>query len=112
MRLSYRQQLQLRLIGAGLRQSDPHLGSMLGIFGRLYPGQDMPDWEQMAQVTVGQGRLQRAAAWIVAALTAVAVAITVLLDRAVTMAARRRHARAQAPAANRERTRPWPEGAA
>jgi len=112
MRLSYRQQRQLRLIGAGLRQSDPHMGAMFGIFGRLYPRQDLPDWEQMAQVTVDQGRLRQAAAWIVAALTAVAVAITALLDSAVTMAARRRRARAQAPAANREPTRPWPEGAA
>jgi hypothetical protein len=113
MRLSYRQQRQLRLIGAGLRQSDPHLGAMFGLFGRLYPGQDMPGWEQMAQVTAGQGRrLRQAAAWIVAALTAAAVAITALLDGAVIMAARRRRARAEAPAANRGRTRPWPEGAA
>jgi hypothetical protein len=107
MSLSYRQQRQLRLIGAGLRQSDPHVGAMFGIFGRLYPDQDMPDSEQVAQ-----GRLRRAAAWIVAAFAAMAVAITVLLGRAVTLAAPRRRARAQAPAAKRERAHPWPDGPA
>jgi len=107
MTLSYGQQRQLRLIGAGLRRSDPHVGAMFGIFGRLYPDQDMPDWEQVAQ-----GRLRRAAAWIVAAFAAMAVAITVLPGQAVTLAAPRRRARAQAPAANRERTRPRPDGPA
>jgi hypothetical protein len=105
MSLSYGQQRQLRLIGAGLRRSDPHMGTMFGIFGRLYPDQDMPDWEQVAQ-----GRLRRAAAWIVAVFAAMAVAITVLLGKAVTLAAPRR--RAQAPAAKRERARPRPDGPA
>ena len=107
MSLSYRQQRQLRLIGADLRQSDPHVGAMFGIFGRLYPDQDMPDSEQVAQ-----GRLRRAAAWIVAAVAAMAVAITVLLGKAVTLAASQRRARAQAPAAERERTRPRLDGLA
>ena len=107
MRLSYRQQRQLRLIEASVRRSDPHVGAMFGIFGRLYPDQDMPDWEQVAQ-----GRLRRAAAWIVAAVAAMAVAITVLLGKAVTLAAPRRRARAQAPAAERERTRPRLDGPA
>lgn len=107
MSFSYGQQRQLRLIGAGLRRSDPHMGAMFGIFGRLYPDQDMPDWEQVAQ-----GRLRRAAAWIVAAFAAMAVAITVLVGKAVTMAAPRRRAPAQASSAQRERTRPRPDGPA
>ena len=107
MRLSYCQQRQLRLIEASVRRSDPHVGAMFGIFGRLYPDQDMPDWEQVAQ-----GRLRRAAAWIVAAVAAMAVAITVLLGKAVTLAASQRRARAQAPAAERERTRPRLDGLA
>ncbi|HEV3289280.1 MAG TPA: hypothetical protein VG123_09815 [Streptosporangiaceae bacterium] len=107
MSLSYRQQRQLRLIGAGLRRSDPHVGAMFGIFVRLYPGQDMPDWEQVAQ-----GRFRRAAAWIVAAFAAMAVAISVLLGKAVTLAAPRRRACAQAQAAKRERARPRPDGPA
>jgi hypothetical protein len=107
MSLSYGQQRQLRLIGAGLRRSDPHMGTMFGIFGRLYPDQDMPDWEQVAQ-----GRLRRAAAWIVAAFAAMAVAITVPLGQAVTLAAPRRRARAQTPAVQRERTRLRPDGPA
>ena len=107
MTLSYGQQRQLRLIGAGLRRSDPHVGAMFGIFGRLYPDQDMPDWEQVAQ-----GRLRRAAAWIVAAFAAMAVAITVLLGKAVTMATAGRRAPAQTPAAQRERTRPRLDGPA
>jgi hypothetical protein len=92
MRLSYRQQRKLRLIEASVRRSDPHVGAMFGIFGRLYPDQDMPDWEQVAQ-----GRLRRSAVWIVAAFTAMAVAITVLLGKAVTLATPQRRARAQAP---------------
>jgi hypothetical protein len=112
MRLSYRQQRQLRLIDATVRRSDPHLGAMFGIFGRLYPGQDLPDAEQLPYGRSGHGRLRRAAAWIVAAFIAMAVAITVLLGKAVTLTASRRGARAQAPAAKRERARPNPDGPA
>ena len=83
MSLSYSQQRQLRLIGAGLRRSDPHVGAMFGIFGRLYPCQDLPDTEQLPDGAL-QGRLRRAAAWIVAAFAVMAVAITVLLGKAVT----------------------------
>ena len=111
MRLSYRQQRQLRLIEATVLRSDPHLGAMFGIFGRLYPGQDMPDAEQLPDGPSGQGRLPRAVAWIVAVLTTVAVAISVVLGKAVTMAAGR-HAPAQRPAAQREHTRPRLEGPA
>jgi hypothetical protein len=107
MSLSYGQQRQLHLIGAGLRRSDPHMDVMFGIFSRLYPDQDMPDWEQVAQ-----GRLRRTAAWIVAAFAVMAVPITVLLGKAVTLAAPRRRARAQASAARRERARPGLDGSA
>lgn len=107
MSLSYRQQWRLRLIGASLRRSDPHMGAMFGIFGRLYSDQDMPDWEQMIQ-----GRLRRAAGWIVAAFAVMVVAITVLPGKAVTMAASRRRAPAQAPSAPRERTRHRLDGSA
>jgi hypothetical protein len=79
MSLSYRQQNQLRRIEAGLRRPDPHLGAMLTIFGRLYPDQDLPAWEQVPQVPSGQDRLHRAAAWFVAALIATAAVISVLL---------------------------------
>jgi hypothetical protein len=99
MRLSYRQQRQLRLIEAAVRRSDPHLGAMFGIFGRLYPGQDLPDAEQLPDQPAGQGRLRRAATWLVAALITVAAAISVLLGKAVTTAIARRRAPAPAPAA-------------
>ena len=56
--------------------------------------------------------LSRPATWIVAAFAAMAVAITVLLGKAVILAAPRRRARAQAPAAKRERARPRPDGPA
>jgi Protein of unknown function (DUF3040) len=112
MRLSYRQQRQLRLIEATVRRSDPQLGAMFGIFGRLYPGQDLPDAEQLPDGPSGQGRLRQAAAWAVAVLTTVAAAISVLLGKAVTMATAGRRAPAQTPAAQRERTRPRLDGPA
>jgi hypothetical protein len=105
MSFSYGQQRQLRLIGAGLRRSDPHMGAMFGIFGRLYPDQDMPDWEQLTR-----GRLRRGAAWILAVLTAVAVAISVLVGKVVTLAVPRPRARTQE--AERERARPRRDGPA
>ena len=109
MRLSYRQQRQLRLIEAAMRRSDPHLGAMFGIFGRLYPDQDLPDREQLPDQAAGRGRLQRAAAWLVAALTTLAVAISVLLGKAVTRATAGRRTTARAPAAPREPTGPQPD---
>jgi hypothetical protein len=70
MSLSYRQRRQLHRIEAGLRRADPHLGVMLGIFGRLYPDQEMPGWEQMPQVPASQNRLRQAGARMVAVLAA------------------------------------------
>jgi hypothetical protein len=80
MSLSYRQENQLRRVEADLRRSDPHLGAMFSMFGKLYPDQDIPASEQVPPVTASQDRLRRAAAWIVAALIATAVAIRVLLS--------------------------------
>ena len=110
MRFSYRQQRQFRLIEAAVCRSDPHLGAMFGIFGRLYPGQDLPGAEQLPNQPAGRGHLRRAAAWLVAALTTVAVAISVPLGKAVTTATARR--RAPAPAAPREPIRPRSDGSA
>ena len=107
MSFSYGQQRQLRLIGAGLRRSDPHMGAMFAIFGRLYPDPDMPDWEQLTR-----GRLRRGAAWVMAVLTAVAVAISVLLGKVVTLAVLRPRARARTQEAERERARPRRDGPA
>jgi Protein of unknown function (DUF3040) len=63
MSLNSRQRHQLDRIETDLRRADPHLGAMFGIFGRLYPGQDLPFWEQPAP-PARPGRLRRAAAWI------------------------------------------------
>jgi hypothetical protein len=82
MNLNYRQQHQLRRIEAGLRRADPHLGAMFGIFGRLYPNQYMPAWEQ-PRVPSRRDRIPRAVRWIFAAPAAVAMAIGVLLSKAV-----------------------------
>jgi hypothetical protein len=112
MRLSYRQQRQFRLIEAALRRSDPHLGAMFGIFGRLYPGQDLPGAEQLPNQPAGRGHLRRAAAWLVAPVITAAVAISVLLGKAVTTATPRRRAPAPAPAATHEPTRPRTDGSA
>jgi hypothetical protein len=46
MSLSHYQHSQLRRIEASLRRSDPQLAGMLGMFGRLCPGQRMPTGEQ------------------------------------------------------------------
>jgi hypothetical protein len=81
MNLNYRQQHQLRRMEAGLRRADPHLGAMFGIFGRLYPRQGMPPWEQ-PRVPSSRDRIPRAVRWIFAAPAAVITAIGVLLSKA------------------------------
>jgi len=65
MSLDYHQRGQLHRIEAGLRRADPHLGVMLGIFGRLYSDQEMPGGEQEPQVPALRSRLRRVGAWIV-----------------------------------------------
>lgn len=101
MRLSYRQQRQLRLIDTAVRRSDPHMGAMFGIFTRLYTDQDLPGAERLPDQPDGRGCFRRAAARIMAALTTAAVAATT-----------RRRAPAAAPAAHREPTRPRTDGPA
>ena len=70
MSLSYRQENELHRIEIGLRQSDRQLGAMFGIFGKLYPDQDKPPWEQVPPVSTSRDRLHRAAAWLAATLIA------------------------------------------
>jgi hypothetical protein len=109
MSLSYRQELQhLRRIEAGLRRSDPHLGGMLGVFGRLYAGEGMPAGEQ---VSSGRGR-SRPAAWAAGVLTAVVAAVITLLTAACARltATCRARTRTRAQAARPERTRHGGEG--
>ena len=103
MSLSYLQETQLHRIEVDLRRSEPHLGAMLSLFGKLYSDQDVPAWEQVSPESSCRDRLHRAAARFVAALIATAAAISPLLA-AVSVAAA--GWRTQAPAAERERTRP------
>jgi hypothetical protein len=70
MSLNRHQEHELRIIKAGLCRSDPHLGGMFGMFGRLYPDQDMPADEQ---VSASQDYSRRAH-WIGAVRTAMATA--------------------------------------
>jgi hypothetical protein len=109
MSLNYRQRCGLHRIEADLRRADPHLGVMLGIFGKLYPDQEMPGWEQVPLMPASQSRLRRADAWIAAVLAAVVVAISILVCKAVTMAASVHHVRAQAPVIGHERARSTPD---
>jgi hypothetical protein len=81
MSLSYRQERQLRLLEAGLIRSDPCLVSIMTTFASLYAGQHMPGWEQMPWVASCRNGLVRTVSWIVAALTATAAAISILLSR-------------------------------
>jgi hypothetical protein len=107
MSLSYRHQRQLRLIEAGLRRSDPSLAAIMGMFGRLYPDQALPAWEYPLAGPSGQGRLRRAAAWILAALASTIVAIAVVFSKAaMTTVGWREPTRAPT---DRERTPPGRE---
>ncbi|MGD0556359.1 MAG: hypothetical protein ABSA93_15450 [Streptosporangiaceae bacterium] len=65
--ISYRQQCQLRRIEADLRESDPHLAGMLGLFAWLHADQAPPAQEQ------DRSRLY---VWLTGVLTAAAAAIT------------------------------------
>jgi hypothetical protein len=91
MSLGYWQEHELRLIDAGLRRSDPRLGAMFCVFGRLYTEEGMPGWEQ---VPSSQGRLQPAA-WIAALLDAAAAASCALLTVAFALVVVMRRARVQ-----------------
>lgn len=60
MSLNSRQRRQLRRIGTSMARSDPHLGGMFSIFGRLYPDQHLPDWEQEFPEPGARRRIGRA----------------------------------------------------
>jgi hypothetical protein len=104
MSLNHRQLHRLHRIESGLLRSDPQLAAMLVMFARLAAGQDMPAWEQVA---TRPGRIRRAAAVIVMAVTVLAAAIALLLSavRAVVIGRPARPAAEGAPA-----TRPKPDG--
>ena len=112
MSLGHRQQRQLRRIQTDLRGADPRLSGMFGVFGRLYPDQDMPAWEQQIGPPNCQARLWRAAARIVALPAAVIPAISVLARHCRHHGHGETPRRVQAQGAKRERTRPRPEGSA
>jgi hypothetical protein len=101
MSLSYRQEHQLRRIEAGLCRSEPDLGAMSGVFGRLCTGEVMPACEQLPS---GQVRFQPAA-WTVAVLTAVAAAAGALLAAAVALVTARRRGRTDPSTSKLERPR-------
>ena len=103
MSLPYREQRQLRGIEAGLFWSDSHLAGMLGMFGRLYHGQDMPASEQ---VPSGHGRGRRGVTRIAMAFAVTALALSILFSAAVALATSVRRARVRTSAAPPERTRP------
>ena len=103
MNLSRRQQHQLHRIQTGLLRSDPQLGVMLGIFGKLSAGQAMPAWEQ---VPTRRQSIRQAASLTVQAAIVVADAIVLLLRAvlAVVITAGPRHGR-RLPAPGPERAR-------
>jgi hypothetical protein len=57
MSLRNRQKKQLRRIASDLRRSDAHLSAMFNVFGKLYPDQDMPAWEQVPRESSSRGPL-------------------------------------------------------
>jgi hypothetical protein len=81
MSLCYREQRQLRGIQAGLSRSDSHLAGMLGTFGRLHRGQDMPASER---VLSGHGRDRRAVTRIAVPFVLAALALGFLFGAALT----------------------------
>jgi hypothetical protein len=87
MSLSYHQETQLHRIEIDLRRSDRHLGAMFSIFGKLYPDQDKPSWEQVAQASSSRDRLLRAAARFAVAFIATAAVISALLVATAALAA-------------------------
>ena len=84
MILSNYEQSRLCRIEASLRRSDPKLAGMLGMFGRLCPGQRMPAWEQAPSRL---DRTRQAAALLAAAAAVIAAAARFLLAAARALAA-------------------------
>jgi hypothetical protein len=77
MSINRRQRHQLHRIEARLLRADPHLAAMLGVFGSLSAGQQLPAWEHIA---TRQDRIGQAAALIVKAIVVIAAAIRLLLS--------------------------------
>ena len=82
MSLNYRQRCHLHRMEARLLRSDPRLAAMLGVFGRLSAGQDMPAWEQLA---TRRDRIRQAAALIVNAIAIMAAAIHLLFSAVLAL---------------------------
>jgi len=82
MSLNHRQRHQLHRIEARLLRSDPLLGSMLSVFGRLAAGQRLPAWEHVA---TRKDRIRQAAALIVQAIAVMAAAIRLLLGAVLAL---------------------------
>ena len=71
MSLNRHQEHSLRVIEADLYRSDPELGAMLVLFGRLHEGEDVPAREQMPESQHRCGPVH----WIAAVLTAMAAVL-------------------------------------
>jgi hypothetical protein len=99
MSLDYRQRHRLRLVGAGLRRSDPRLCAMFGMFGRLYRAEGMPAWEQVP-TSPDRGRM---AAWGVAVLAAMAAVFSVVLTAVLVAVTAMRRRQGRPPASIPER---------
>jgi Protein of unknown function (DUF3040) len=97
MILSNYEQSRLCRIEASLRRSDPKLAGMLGMFGRLCPGQRMPAWEQAPSRL---DRTRQAAALLAAAAAVIAAAAASCLPRPAPW-----------PRSCRAADRIWPGGA-
>ena len=102
MILSNYEQSRLCRIEASLRRSDPKLAGMLGMFGRLCPGQRMPAWEQAPS---RPGRIRQAAALLAKTATVIAAAIRLLPAAARLLPAAARAL--AAPVVPGGRARPW-----
>jgi hypothetical protein len=88
MNLSYRQENQIRRIEGGLRGSDPHLGTMFGMFGQLHAGNGMSRCHRRPPATT-------ASEFTVAALTFTAAALSFVLTKVAMAATTGQHARGQ-----------------
>jgi len=105
MSLNYRQRCQLHRMEARLLRSDPRLAAMLGVFGRLSAGQDMPAWEQLA---TRRDRIRQAAALIVNAIAIMAAAIRLLFSAVLALVTAVVMGRARTPQPAHQQARPGP----
>jgi hypothetical protein len=80
MSINHQQELELRRIEAGLRQSDPRLASIMTEFGDRYPGQSRPV-ERTNETPSRARRLRLTIGWIIAVLAV--LVIVIVLGRAM-----------------------------